>query len=371
MRVLVNGLSANHPSGKHVLYGHLQQLAVWTRDSHSFVVIAPASAMGEIPDLGSNVTTIYAPCAVRMVSKRVLWEHFEIPKIIRTNSIQLYFTPAGDSLARCPVPQVSLAQNPWCMETTVPKSLKQKFVAFAQRRAYLKAQTSVDMMAYNSRYMHELYHKLCRKLARQSVIVYQGIDDSTHDAALQYRNEGQRSKTIILAVSVMASWKGVDQLVLALDALLKSGIDASLRLVGPWPDAQYESRVRKLVEEKRLLTKVTITGKVPRAQLYHEMANARVFALPSRCESFGIPAVESQAFGTPVIGSSTTAMSEVCGTGGEYCEPADLIGLTNSLTRLLTDDGYWDKLSNAARSNAAKYRWEQCSKPLMQMFDLA
>ena len=93
-------------------------------------------------------------------------------------------------------------------------------------------------------------------------------------------------------------------------------------------------------------------------------------ALPSRCESFGIPAVEAQAFGTPVIGSSTTAMAEIGGGGGEYCDPGDLSALTDLLVRQLTDREHWRNLSDKARVNAAKYRWEECSRPLMQMFEL-
>jgi glycosyltransferase involved in cell wall biosynthesis len=203
------------------------------------------------------------------------------------------------------------------------------------------------------------------------VVAYQAIDDSTHEMAGSLEDQVTRSNDTILAVSVMACWKGADQLVRVIAALHQRGIQARLRLVGPWPSHEYESEVRDLVQQSRLQQWVTITGKVPREQLYREMAGARIFALPSRCESFGIPAVEAQAFGTPVIGSSTTAMAEVGGAGGEYCDPSDLETLTELATRQLSDTKHWEILSEAARQNARKYRWEECSRPLMQMFDLA
>ena len=39
MRVLVNGVSVDMHSARHVLFGHLRQLAGWTEQSHQFVVL--------------------------------------------------------------------------------------------------------------------------------------------------------------------------------------------------------------------------------------------------------------------------------------------------------------------------------------------
>ncbi|EMI17881.1 glycosyl transferase group 1 [Rhodopirellula maiorica SM1] len=254
------------------------------------------------------------------------------------------------------------------MTREVPKTITQQFIGMLQRRAYAKAQRSADLMTYNSHYMRNLYRQNANADAEHSEVVYQAIGDSAHIAARE--QQIQRSPNTILAVSGMAAWKGADQLVLALKRLRQQGIDAKLRLVGPWPDPSYKRLVLDLISESKLQEHVSITGKVPRKQLYEEMAAARVFALPSRCESFGIPAVEAQVFGTPVIGSSTTAMAEIGGLGGEYCDPWDLDALVRLLTRHLTDQRHWQLFSDAARENALKYRWDVCSRPLLRMFML-
>jgi glycosyltransferase involved in cell wall biosynthesis len=90
----------------------------------------------------------------------------------------------------------------------------------------------------------------------------------------------------------------------------------------------------------------------------------------SRCESFGIPAVEAQAFGTPVVGSNVCAMPEVCGDGGVFGAPEDVPATANLLQRLLTDSADWQDFSDAARRNAAKYQWSECSRPLLSLFEM-
>ena len=147
------------------------------------------------------------------------------------------------------------------------------------------------------------------------------------------------------------------------------GVPARLTLAGPWPSARYERRVRRLVERLGLADAVRIPGFLPRDQLLMEYARARVFCLPSYTESFGLPALEAQAFGTPVVGSSTTAMAEVCGDGGVYCEPGCPDTLAESLREVLADGGRWAELATAARANAQRYQWERCVGPLVNLLE--
>ena len=226
-------------------------------------------------------------------------------------------------------------------------------------------------MVYNSRHIESLYRENAVGVpGNESLIVFQGINDDTHEIAAEMRTMIERQPLSILSVSAMAHWKGAETLVRAVAELRNRHIEATLNLVGPWPDPAYEQTVRREILSLRLEDAVTITGKVSVDKLHDHYASAKVFCLMSQCESFGIPAVEAQAFGTPVVGSSTCAMAEIGGDGGVFCQPGDPQQTADLLEPLLTDHDRWQTLSENAVINSQTYQWELCSRPLMSMFGI-
>lgn len=368
MRVLVNALSVGSISGRHVLYGHLRQIAEWSLSEHEFIVLKhPEEILPEC--LPSNVSPLNAPARTRKPMLRTAWEFVNLPKVVRKHSIDLLFTPSGTITPTCPVPQISLAQNPWCL-AAVQRGASEHLKASIQRKAYRIAWRNAGMMAYNSEHMRDLYFRNGTGTSEaKHIIVYQGINDNTHEAAVRHSGTLKDPNTI-LSVSAMAHWKGAIALVKAHAKLLKLGLASRLELVGPWPDERYRLAVDRAISEMGTSKNVEITGKVSVDELHRRYAKATVFCLMSRCESFGIPAVEAQAFGTPVIGSNICATAEICGKGGLYSHPDNQEELVKNLSRVLSDPSFRERLSSDARRNADRFRWSLCSRPLMQMFSL-
>ena len=139
-------------------------------------------------------------------------------------------------------------------------------------------------------------------------------------------------------------------------------------MIGAWPDKSYEKKIRRLVYDLNLNGQIELKGHVSRQKLYSYYAESKIFCLMSWCESFGIPAIEAQAFGTPVVSSNCCAIPEVCGEGGIYPEPGNSNKVAESLASILTNKTKWNVLSRAARKNAEKYRWDICSRPFLDIF---
>jgi glycosyltransferase involved in cell wall biosynthesis len=370
MRVLVNALSVNNLSGRHVLLGHLSQLAKWTNGQHDYLVLYHRLNRDLYRDLGPNVAWLQCPGYTTHWAGRAAWEVSSLSRLAQRYRVDFMFPPSGTVVPGLELPQVSFAQNPWALVEGLKRSATEHLKAALQRRNYSAAVEKADMMVYNSEYMRDLYRSNAGRDEQSSAVVYQAIDDETHALAAGLRTKVTRQPLQVLSVSAMAPHKGAETLVEAISMVRKNhGIPARLVLVGAWPDARYKKEIEKLITRFELEEHVDIRGHVDRNDLHRLYAESQVFSLMSRCESFGIPAVEAQVFGTPVVSSKCCAIPEICGDGGIFPDPDDVEGVADALRTMLTDDKAWLGYSEAARENSRRFRWETCSRGMLRIFE--
>lgn len=163
----------------------------------------------------------------------------------------------------------------------------------------------------------------------------------------------------IVFVGRLVPEKGVLE-VLALAQML--GGDTRVRIIGRGP---LQTEVQKAARAGL----VEYEGSRPRHEVVDAMAKARVTLVPSLAgwiggatgrvrweEQFGRVIAESMAVGTPVVGYSTGAISEVMGPGGISVPPNDRPALYRAARSLLDDSDTWDLRSSQGRLWAERFR---------------
>jgi len=138
------------------------------------------------------------------------------------------------------------------------------------------------------------------------------------------------SRTII-GLGRLEPVKGFDILIDAFSRLAPS--DWRLRVCG---DGREYAALRDRVSGS---TSIELVGAT--SDPYRELANAAIFALPSRHESFPVALLEAMSCGLPVVASSCSAgVREIvrAGIDGLLVEPCDARALAESLERLMRDD---------------------------------
>ena len=73
---------------------------------------------------------------------------------------------------------------------------------------------------------------------------------------------------------------------------------------------------------------------------YRLLQGADVFMFPSLCEGFGIPILEAQSVGTPVITSSMGPLDEVAGDDRILVDPKDTKEIAQKTNRLIADEAF-------------------------------
>lgn len=365
-RLLVNALSVTNHSGAHVLLGHMGFLLEQMSADVRLVVLCRADMHALRDAWGDRVDWVFAPAATRGWGARAGWERRYLAHIIREHQADAYFTPSGVAAAKLPVPQIVFCQNPWALVRDARRR-RDAPKAWLQRLAYRRTMQVAAAVIFNSRFMQQAYRANAGREERMGAVVYQAPGTETQQHAADW-GEVTRKPGQIVCASAMGPHKNVEAVVRAFQCLREQGHDAAtLVLAGGWPDPVYERKICEMVITLRLEKQVRFTGFIPREALDRLLAESQVFCLLSRCESFGIPAIEAQLFGTPVISSNVCAVPEICGAGGWFYAPDDEVGVSEGLARLLGDAGTWQGVSAAARRNASRYSWTQCSPGLVDV----
>jgi glycosyltransferase involved in cell wall biosynthesis len=189
---------------------------------------------------------------------------------------------------------------------------------------------------------HNLEHlrALCPDAGRRIHLAYHGLD---LDCVRKPTPISVAEPPIILAVGRLVAKKGFPHLLDAASLLRQAGRRFELRLLGDGPDRRsLESQVNRL----GLRDEVKFLGAQPNAEVFEQMAAARVVAVPSVVTSEGdmdgLPnvALEAMSVGRPVVGSRVSGIPElvVPHETGFLVEPGNPADLSEKLS-LVLDDG--------------------------------
>jgi glycosyltransferase involved in cell wall biosynthesis len=205
-------------------------------------------------------------------------------------------------------------------------------------------------------------------------VVYEGVDliknrRPTSQKIKEVQQKYGLSEDYILFVGTIQPRKNLVALIEAFARILPQHKGVQLVLAGGngWlSEPIFQAPQRLGIEDK-----VIFTGYVDESDKPALYAGAKLTALVSLFEGFGLPMLESMACGTPVISASTSSLPEVVGDAGILVDPTSVEDIAQGLYQGLSDTKLVQKLIDQGYEQVKKFSWDSAAKGTLDVFNKA
>lgn len=280
------------------------------------------------------------------------WEQIDLPLFLKKNGSPLLVNLANTAPLLYPNKVTTLHDVAF---ERFPENFTRKFrlaYQLATPRILKSSRKIMTVSEFSKREICELYNTQPDKVC----VIPNAVADSFRRVASPVRER------YLLAVSSLNRQKNFHGLVEAFGQLTQS--THKLYIVGSLnKNFADPGLVRKIESDAR----IKLLGRVSDEDLVTLYSGADAFIFPSFYEGFGLPPLEAQACGCPVIASNTASLPEVCRDSALYCSPYDTNDIAEKIQLLISKPELAEDLKEKGFANFMRYSWESSAMQLAQV----
>jgi len=132
-----------------------------------------------------------------------------------------------------------------------------------------------------------------------------------------------------------------------------------------WLYKDLFAQVRHMDMEGRVLFPGYISDEDKAALL----SGALAFVFPSLYEGFGLPVLEAQACGCPVITSTTSSLPEVAGGAALLVDPGDTDAIAAAMRCIAANSALRETLMERGFTNVRRFSWTTCAQSVLSAIE--
>ncbi|OHD63732.1 MAG: hypothetical protein A2176_14440 [Spirochaetes bacterium RBG_13_51_14] len=134
-------------------------------------------------------------------------------------------------------------------------------------------------------------------------------------------------------------------------------------------DSWRDSEVHDMITKNRLQERVLKLGLISEEDLVMMYNLADCYLYPSLYEGFGLPILEAQACGCPVITSSLSSCPEVAGAGALYVDPRDVNDMARAMLEIVKNNKLRNRIIAEGSKNCKEYSWQKAANEIYDIFN--
>ncbi|HDD24304.1 MAG TPA: glycosyltransferase family 1 protein [Chloroflexi bacterium] len=358
---LLSGLASYRSAGVHQYIYHLLQHLDGVGYSLRYTALL---GDGRLPE-GTALPVQRTRWPTGRVPVRIIWEQVVQPSVLRRIGADLLHAPAfvGPLWSPCPF-VVTIHDLSFIRFPHLFRPANRLYLTVMTR---LSARRAKRLIAVSAHAATETTHLLGVPAERVDV-VYHGADPAFRPlpapSVADFRQRHGLPERFVFFVGTLEPRKNLVRLVEAFARVREPGILLVLAGGKGWLYDELFARVEALGLQDRVL----FPGYVAAEELPWWYNAATVVAYPSVYEGFGLPVIEAQACGAPVLTSNCSSLPEAAGDGAVLVDPYDVEAIAAALHRLLTNEPWREMWRTRGLAHARRFRWPRTAQETARVY---
>ena len=191
-------------------------------------------------------------------------------------------------------------------------------------------------------------------------LVYEGYEQNIKEANLAEKESIFKLKPYFLFIGRLEKRKNILGIIEAFD-LFKKKTGAKHRLILAGKFGYGEVDIKKRIKVSEYKEDIVLFGFVADAKKWQLFRNAQIFLFPTLYEGFGLPVLEAQNQGVPVIASNTSSFLEVVNGSAFLVNPAEPKMISQALITLTQNEKLAKDLVKKGYENIKRFSWKNCA----------
>ncbi len=121
-------------------------------------------------------------------------------------------------------------------------------------------------------------------------------------------------------------------------------------------------KIQNKIQETRYNNQIISLGFVSEQEKWELLKKAEVFVFPTQYEGFGIPILEAQSVGCPLVASSNSSIVEVAESSALLVNPQSPEEIAEAIYKIISNQPFKKDLIEKGHENVQRFSWEKCAR---------
>lgn len=367
MKIGINFLSFRSYQGTETVAKNIVTELIRLGDGNEYLIFSSPSLPEEMQDSGDTAGTVIVDINPENTIKMGLYQQLFLPFKLLSLNVKAFYAPLPSIPILYPGRKIiTIYDCAYDRFSEFRSNISRLYIKLMYKAAKYWCDAVVTTSEFSKTELINLYHMEPGKIK----VIYPGVPllpDADDTFVQQTKKLFNIDGDYFMYIGNTRPRKNINGLLRAFQVFIKNHSGIKLVIAGRIDNSFVD--VPDEITSLGLKNYVIRTDFISEKQKTALYKGAAALVFPSYYEGFGLPVLEAQSLGIPVLTSNTSSLPEIGGEGALYIDPYNINDIANGMEKLM-DSEIRNELIKKGLKNTERFSWKRAALQLLNILEL-